>query len=96
MKEITYNHAGVIWHFEEREGKLYLVSVEIFSKLFEFPNGGIAAKDSITSEEIADGSVQMEDLSEEVKAQMGSETIGEDAAHSLVADIIAQQEGKKE
>lgn len=94
MKYKDFINGGVKYHFEEKDGKLFLLSVEIWGKVFEFPNGGIAEKDSVTSEQIVDGSIQLEDLSDEAKAQMINETIGEEAAHNLVAEIIAQQEGK--
>ena len=94
MKYKDFINGGVKYHFEEKDEKLYLLSVEIWGKEFVFPDGGIAEKDSVSSEQIVDGSIQLEDLSDEAKAQMVNETIGEEAAHELVANIIAEQEGK--
>lgn len=95
MAQKTYINGGVKYHFEERNGKLYLLSQEIWDKVFEFPNGGIAAKDSVTSEQIQDGSIKREDLSPELQEQLQRETIGEEAAHSMVADLISQHEKKE-
>ncbi len=92
-KEKNYICGGVKYHFEEEEdGKLRLLSLEIWNKVFELPNGGIVEKESITSEQIADGSITENDLSDDLKAQIAKETIGEEAAHSIVADLIHQHE----
>lgn len=41
MKYKDFINGGVKYHFEEKEGKLYLISIVIWDKVFEFPNGGI-------------------------------------------------------
>ena len=41
MKYKDFINGGVKYHFEEKEGKLYLISIVISDKVFEFPNGGI-------------------------------------------------------
>lgn len=61
-KEKNYINGGVKYHFEERDGKLHLLSLEIWDKLFVFPNGGIPEHDSIDSDAIKDGSIEIEDI----------------------------------
>lgn len=52
MKREVYRHGGAKYNFDiNDEGKYILVSLIIFGKEFEFPNGGITEK---SIEEIAD------------------------------------------
>lgn len=45
MKKKVYTNGGVRYHFDEKDGKLSLTSLEIFGKEFVFPNGGIPEGD---------------------------------------------------
>lgn len=62
MKYKEFINGGVKYHFEEKEGVLHLLSLEIWGKIFEFPNGGIPAHDSIDSDAIKDGAIEIEDM----------------------------------
>ena len=124
--EKTYICGGVKYHFEEKDGKLHLLSLEIWNKLFVLPNGGIpeqtvevisqAVEETITKTN-EDGRInRLEEIKEflsgypegtsleevladveqrtqnSITEEINSRTIGEEAAHSMVADLIAQHE----
>lgn len=97
MKDMIYTNGGVKYHFEERDGILYLLSLEIWDKVFEFPNGGIAERDSVGSLQIQDHSVGKVDLDQEVNdtldAVQEASTIGMDAVGDMVANAIAAATG---
>lgn len=97
MTEKIYINGGVKYHFEEKEGKLYLLSLEIWDKVFDFPGGGIAERDSVGSLQIQDHSVGRVDLDSEVNEALDAldnvATIGEEAIGNMVSDAIAAATG---
>jgi len=97
MTEKIYINGGVKYHFEEKEGKLYLLSLEIWDKVFDFPGGGIAERDSVGSLQIQDHSVGKVDLDQEVNDTLDAveeaATIGTVAVGDMVASAIAAATG---